>query len=146
MALLPVTILIPLFVTLGPGIVAQQPADDSFARALKLHQSGDFDGAIRAYQEFLQNHPESVEARSNLGAVYARKGDYGRAIEEYKRALEFDERNAAILFNLGVAYYKSAQINEAAVLLARVLAAQPDNRNAAVLLADCRLRMGENKK
>ena len=146
MAILVATLLLTLFVTTGRGTGAQQPGDDSFARAVKLHQSGDLDGAIGAYKEFLEKHPESVEARSNLGAVYARKGDYGRAIEEYKRALEFDDRNAAILFNLGAAYYKSAQINDAAALLARVLAAQPDNRNAAVLLADCHLRMGENKK
>ena len=115
MAILVATLLLTLFVTTGRGTGAQQPGDDSFARAVKLHQSGDLDGAIGAYKEFLEKHPESVEARSNLGAVYARKGDYGRAIEEYKRALEFDDRNATILFNLGVAYYKSAQDRKSVV-------------------------------
>lgn len=123
-----------------------QPPDEAFARALKLHQSGNLQEALKAYQEFLKVHSESVEARSNLGAVYARLGDYGRAIEQYKHALEAGKRNPGVLFNLGVAHYQSAQIREAATAFSAVLSIQPDNRNAALLLADCHLRMGENKK
>ncbi len=124
----------------------EQTSGDEFARAIQLQQSGDLDGAVSVYRDFLQVHPQSIEALSNLGAVYARLGRHAEAVEQYKRALELDSHNMAIRFNLGLAYYKSAQLPEAAAELARVVAAQPENKNATLLLADCYLRMGENKK
>ena len=39
------------------------------ARAVRSHQSGDIEGAIRDYQAYLALRPERVEARSNLGAA-----------------------------------------------------------------------------
>ncbi len=124
----------------------EQTAEDAFARAAQLQQSGDLDAAIRAYRDFLGVHPQSIEALSNLGAVYARLGRNEEAIEQYKRALEVESHNTAICFNMGLAYYKSVQIPEAAAEFAKVVAAQPENKNATLLLADCYLRMGKNKK
>jgi tetratricopeptide (TPR) repeat protein len=135
------------FVTAVQRNAAQeQTAEDGFARATQLQQSGDFDAAIRAYRDFLEAHPQNIEALSNLGAVYSKLGRYAEAIELYTRALEMDSHNTVIPFNLGLAYYKSAQIPEATAELARVVAVQPDNKNATLLLADCYLRMGENKQ
>lgn len=114
-----------------------------FARAVQLHQAGDLESAIREYQAFLAVRPERVDARSNLGVVYARLGRYAEAIEQYKRALSLDGSNQAIRFNLSVAYYKTARLISAAKELAIIVAAQPDNKNARYLLADCHLRMGE---
>lgn len=124
----------------------QAEGEDLFARAVQLQQAGDLEGAIRAYRAFLELNPGSVEARSNLGAAYAHLGQYQKAVEEYRRSLELDGGNATVRFNLGLAYYKAAQVAEAATELARAVAAQPRNLNAAILLADCYLRMGENKK
>jgi tetratricopeptide (TPR) repeat protein len=117
-----------------------------FARAVRAHQSGDIEGAIREYQAYLALRPERVDARSNLGAALARLGRYADAIEQYKRALALDGRNQDIRFNLAVAYYKTARVVSASKELEAVVAAQPDNRNALLLLADCNLRMGEFKK
>ncbi len=128
------------------GVQRQSTVDKSFERALNLHQSGDLEGAAQAYREFLGSYPDSLEGRSNLGAVYARMGDYGKAIIEYKRALELDPQNVAIRFNLGLAHYETTAIPDAAASFAKVVAAQPNNKNAVLLLSDCYLRMGENKK
>lgn len=117
-----------------------------FARAVQLHQSGDLEGAIREYQAYLAVRPERVDARSNLGVVYARLGRYADAIEQYKRALTLDGRNYAIRFNLAVAYYKIARIVSASKELEAIIAAQTENKNAVLLLADCNLRMGEFKR
>jgi tetratricopeptide (TPR) repeat protein len=117
-----------------------------FARAVQSHQSGDIEGAIRDYQAYLALRPERVDARSNLGAALARLGRYGEAIEQYKRALALDGRNQAVRFNLAMAYYKTARILSASKELETVIAAQPENRNALLMLADCNLRMGEFKK
>ena len=117
-----------------------------FARAVQAHQSGDIEGAIREYQAYLALRPERVDARSNLGAALARLGRYAEAIEQYKRALALDGRNQTVRFNLAMAYYKTARILSASKELEAVVAAQPENRNALLLLADCNLRMGEFKK
>jgi len=116
------------------------------ARAVQSHQSGDIEGAIRDYQAYLALRPERVEARSNLGAALGRLGRYGDAIEQYKRALALDGRNQVIRFNLAVAYYKAARLVSASKELEAVVAAQPEDKNSVLLLADCNLRMGEFKR
>jgi len=126
-------------------LLAQTPQQE-LTRAVKLHQAGDLEGATRAYEAVLQAQPENVVARSNLGAVYSRQGRYQDAIEQYTRALTLDSENPGIRFNLGLAYYDSSDTARAGAEFARVLARQPDNERAAILLADCELRAGDNRK
>ncbi|HXJ39584.1 MAG TPA: tetratricopeptide repeat protein, partial [Bryobacteraceae bacterium] len=125
--------------------LAQGP-EAQLAQAVELHQSGDLEGAIRAYRAVLQEQPENMVARSNLGAVYARQGRYHEAIEQYAQALTVDSENPGIRFNLGLAYYDSSDTARAGAEFAKVLGRQPDNERAAVLLADCELRAGDNRK
>ena len=49
-------------------------------------------------------------------------------------------------FNLALAYYKSFAIPEAAALFAELQAGQQGDLNLALLLADCRLRMGQYRE
>ena len=123
--------------------VSNAEAEAIYVGAVRLHQAGDLDGAIREYQAFLTLRPERVDARSNLGVVFARQGRYAEAIEQYKRALLLDGNNPGIRFNLAVAYYKIARLLSASQELVEVVRMQPGNRNALYLLADCHLRMGE---
>lgn len=131
-------------------LCAQQPPADPQAmlrQAIVLHQSGDMDGAIRAYREFLSQKPDSIEARSNLGAALARTGRYDEAIAEYTRALSNGPKNPAIILNLGIAYYKSGRVADAASRLeqARALTGQP-NDQITLLLASCYNRLGQFKQ
>jgi tetratricopeptide (TPR) repeat protein len=114
-------------------------------RAIQLHQAGDFQGAIREYQACIALDPNRVEARSNLGAVYAKLGRYQDAIDQYQAALKVAQRDLLprLRFNLALAYYKSFQIPEAAAELQTLRREQPTDLNLALLLADCRLRTGE---
>lgn len=126
------------------------------ANAIQLHQAGDFEGAVREYRIFLATSPDDkarVIACSNLGAALARLGRYGEAIEQYQQALRANQavpgegpEAAEIRFNLGVAYYKAGQIPNAARELAKLSSLQSNNMNVALLLADCHLRMGQNKQ
>jgi tetratricopeptide (TPR) repeat protein len=109
-----------------------------------LHQAGDLQGAIRAYQDCIAAEPNRVEARSNLGAVFSKLGRYQDAIDQYQTALRLAPRDLAprLRFNLGLAYYKSFQ-SPAAAEFEALHRAQPSDLNLALLLADCRLRTGE---
>jgi tetratricopeptide (TPR) repeat protein len=134
----------------GSHVVAQDDVERAFSRATELHQSGDVEGAIRAYQSILISHPERADVRSNLGAAYSRLGRYEDAIAQYQKALASDSRNQTIRFNLALAYYKAAWFVEAAGELVQFLAATPTNLpqrlNAVLVLADCEVRLGEYKK
>jgi tetratricopeptide (TPR) repeat protein len=120
--------------------------DAAFRHAVELHQSGYIEGAIREYRAYLQQHPDNVMARSNLGAALSKSGRYEEAIAEYRKALEKDQSNVPIRTNLALAYYKTAQLEAAAEQLATVVAKQPANRQAVFMLADCELQLGDDKK
>jgi len=146
-----------LFLTIFPAqntdaMAQAKPADveRAFANATRLHESGNIDGAVRAYQAILATHPERVDVRSNLGAAYSRLGRYEDAIEQYKLALATDSRNQTIRRNLAMADYKAALFGEAASELEKFIAAAPggiaERKEAVFVLADCLLRLGEYKK
>jgi tetratricopeptide (TPR) repeat protein len=124
--------------------------DRAFASATRLHEAGDIDGAIRGYQAILASNPQRVDVRSNLGAAYSRLGRYEDAIEQYRLALARDGLNQTIRRNLALAYYKAALFAEAAIELDRFVAAAPaglaERKDAVLMLADCRVRLGEYKK
>jgi tetratricopeptide (TPR) repeat protein len=137
-----------LTVLLGYAVSAQEPLspDALLRRAVELHQAGDIPGATAAYREYLKVEPQSVMARSNLGAALSKAGQYEEAIAEYRQALDLEPRNLPVRVNLALAYYKTSQISAAAEELAKAIQQQPSNRQVIFLLADCDLRLGENKK
>ena len=125
----------------------QPPAVEAILRhAVELHQAGDFAAAIPEYRAYLKQVPGNLMALSNLGAALSHVGLYEEAIVEYKKALELESGNLPVRLNLALAYYKAAQISQAVGELERVLKEQPAHRQAIFLLADCDLRLGENKK
>jgi tetratricopeptide (TPR) repeat protein len=121
-------------------------AEESFARGVQLHEAGDILGAIESYKDALAKDPGRIDARSNLAAAYVRLGRYPDAIDEYRQALKSDPASTTVRFNLALALYKAARIPEAADELQQVTSADPANRNALLLLADCHLQMGGDRK
>ncbi|HEX3248585.1 MAG TPA: tetratricopeptide repeat protein, partial [Pyrinomonadaceae bacterium] len=134
------------------GVSAQNSSaavDREFERATQLHESGDLQGAIRAYEAILAAHPTRADVRSNLGAAYSGLGQYEAAIQQYKQALAIDPVNQPVRFNLALAYYKAAWFNEAATELEKFIAAapaSPQTANARIILADCQVKIGDYKK
>jgi tetratricopeptide (TPR) repeat protein len=131
---------------LGVTVAAAGPppedATAALARAVQLHQAGDLEGAITAYRESLRLGP-TAEAGSNLGAALAALGRYQEAIEAYRGALALAPLDGRIRYNLALAYYKSADLPRAAEELEALHAKQPGDVRATLLLADCRLQLGE---
>lgn len=136
-----------LLVGLGLCLGApQQGAEAILQRAVSLHKAGDLNGAIQAYREYLAVVPDSLEARSNLGAALARAGRYDEAIAEYDAGLRKNPDNPALLLNLGLAYYKTGRHAEAAARFERALALAPQFRDqVTMLLAVCYNGLGRYK-
>jgi tetratricopeptide (TPR) repeat protein len=152
-AFIPVLACLFLAAVAGKEAIAQKPVDDvegAFAEAMRLHQSGDIEGAIRGYLAILARRPELGDVRSNLGAAYARLGRYEDAIAQYKQALARDQRNQTIRYNLALAYYKAALFAEAAGEMTPLIPLIPEDQaerlSAILIIADCQVRLGEYKK
>ncbi len=129
-------------VALCCGVVLQAQ-QGLLEHAIGAHQKGDVDTAVAEYRAYLKQNPKAVAVRSNLGAALSSRGEYEAAIVEYRQALAGEE-NPAVRLNLSLAYYKAADFGAAAESLVKVHAAQPANRQATLLLADCYLRQGRD--
>ena len=136
-----------LGVLLAASLSAQtNPSPEELLRhAIELQQSGDMEGAIQGYRQFLAERPNEVAAHSNLGVLLSHMGRYGEAATEYNRALELAPGTSGILLNLGLAYYKAGRIPEAAQTFSKAHEIAPDNLQTIMLLGDCQLRMGQNR-
>ena len=124
-----------------------QDFDRLFARALELHQAGDLLGAIDTYKAALAISPDRADALSNLGAAYVRLGQYDDAIKQYQAALKADPVNSAFRLNLALAYYKSARPQRRPSRSSSAcVASEPEAKNAYLVLADCYLQTGQDRK
>lgn len=123
----------------------QSAADQAFAHAVQLHQSGDLDGAIREYQAVIAASPGRFDARSNLGAVFAKLGRYSEAIEQYEEARKSapPQVQDRLRMNIALAYYKANDLPRAASEFEALHRDQPSDVNTVLLLADCRMRSGD---
>jgi tetratricopeptide (TPR) repeat protein len=122
-------------------LLAADPAE-LFQRAYQLQQAGDYTQAAEAYREFLKAKPDEVAALSNLGVVLVKLGRYDEAIAEYEAAEKILPNEPRIGLNLALAYSKSGRLTEAAAKLDTL----PRDNQVILLLADTRLRMGENQR
>ncbi len=133
---------------LVPAFLAAQ--DPAVLHAIELQKKGDFANAAVEYRAFLAAHPDEPAIRSNLGVVLSNLGRYEEAEQEYREALRLTTDHPDVQFgietNLALAYYKSGRIPDAAKQLEHVLPHAAANPQIVLLLADCYLRMGENKK
>jgi len=109
--------------------------------AVEAQQAGRFEQAIHNYRLLLEKYPKIAEIHSNLGAALAGEGRYADAIAEYKRAIEI-KPDPQVHLNLGLAYYKTGQLPLAVATLEKL----PHNLQTLTVLADCYLRLGQNKR
>ncbi len=124
---------------------ALQNPQELLKQAIALHQAGKFDQAIADYRLLLQQYPDMAPVRSDLGAALAGAGRYEEAIVEYQRALKLKPL-PEVRLNLALAYYKSGKLSEAVAALNQVRQDMPNELRPSLLLADCYLRLGENKR
>ena len=136
--------LLGLLLVASPAAGQDAELQATLSKALALHQAGDLEGAASLYIQVLRAVPQAFRVRSNLGAAWAGLGRYEDAIDQYQQALAVED-DPAVRHNLAVALLKTGRAGEAALQSRRVLDAQPGNRDALLLLAECQLRQGEDE-
>jgi len=121
------------------------PADAHYHEAtfflgLCRFETGDFAGAQAAFQSVARVVPLS-EVYNNLGAAESR-ANLPAAVEDFRKALEGDASDPVYQFNVGYALWRSGSFPAAAERFRAVLAHDPDDDQAALLLARCEKQTG----
>jgi tetratricopeptide (TPR) repeat protein len=92
---------------------------------------------------FAQDSPEPILQQA---IALHQAGNVEKAIGLYRSYLKYRPGNPRIGRNLALAFYKSGRIAEAAAELAALNRAQRGDLQVILLLADCWLSQGENRK
>lgn len=71
-------------------------------RGRTAFRAGDYEAAIQAFRQAVEENPESVPARVNLGSALGQAHDRIGAVHHFRRALELDPDNATAHYNLGL--------------------------------------------
>jgi len=121
------------------------PADAHYREAnfflgLCRFEMGDFAGAQTAFQSVARVVPLS-EVYNNLGAAESR-ANLPAAVEDFRKALEGDASDPVYQFNVGYALWRSGSFPAAAERFRAVLAHDPNDDQAALLLARCEKQTG----
>lgn len=129
---------------MGVAAAAQSP-QELIQDAQQKQQTGDLEGAVAEYRQFLGMHPEATAIHSNLGAALVGLGRFEEAVSEYKVALKQSPSLLEARLNIALCYYKMGKIQDASAELEKVHSEKPDNRQGALLLADCYMRLGREQ-
>jgi tetratricopeptide (TPR) repeat protein len=73
-------------------------------RGLQYFRKGEYDRAIRDYDEAIRLNPKDPIAFNNRGDTYAHKGDTDRAIRDFDEVIRLDPKIAIAFSNRGVLY------------------------------------------
>jgi Flp pilus assembly protein TadD len=139
MSLAPVLLLASL-------LAAVNTPEQIWKEAVVLHQAGRLGEAASKYRELLALRADYVPALSNLGSVYLRMGRFEDAAAEFRKASTLQPEHFGIRLNLALALYNQVRLPEAVAELEKLHSAQADNEQVTLLLGDCWLRMGEDKR
>jgi tetratricopeptide (TPR) repeat protein len=70
-------------------VQAQLEQEAILNEGVKLHDSGDYDGAIKKYESILLVNPDNISAIYEMGFSYFAKKDYKRALEISQKGSEY---------------------------------------------------------
>ena len=105
-----------------PLHAAEVKESDLINRGTQLFSSGDYKGAINAFDQAISVNPQSLEALTWLGMSYLRIGDnenatfpelLEKALEAFSRALSISPDCAKVHYNLGLTYVALKRIDAA---------------------------------
>ncbi len=84
--------------------------------------TGNHQGAIRAYTAYLDSNPANPNVWTDLGVMYRRAGQPNEAVEAFDRALSLDPEHQQSRYNKGVVLLHDLKQPEAALREWRTLA------------------------
>ena len=108
--------------------VRVQPNDAESARlgaAREAAAKDDYESALRAFRELLQENPTLAQAYTGIGTVYEKQGDLELAEPAYARAVALDPADFTALSSHGRVLEAMGRVREALRAYGRALEIQP---------------------
>lgn len=135
------------------SLVAAQSIDVNllkakFEEAARAFDSGDYDNAVKLFNETIEIHPQFAHSYNYLGMAYRAKGlELDQVLRYFEKAVEFDPDLAAGYENLGKTYYSLGEFEKAEAACKRALEIDPNMASVQISLGWVYLiGMGEASK
>src|SRR6266849_5117918 len=122
---------------LAVWLLAQSP-EAQLARAVQLHQSGDLEGAIRAYETVLRAQPDNERAAILLADCELRAGDNRKVIALLSPLESSHQDDRALAYLLGTALIRDNEPEKGQKLIDRILR-NGESAEAHVMLGSARM-------
>jgi tetratricopeptide (TPR) repeat protein len=106
-----------------------------FELAVRYHNLGNYDEALKHYLAVLAADEFSVEARNNLGLLYRERGLTMQAIEQFRRAIAINPQYVKARSNLAVVLMDAGRLAEARAELRAAMTIAPRNADLIVNMA-----------
>jgi tetratricopeptide (TPR) repeat protein len=106
-----------------------------FELAVRYHNLGDFDQALKHYLAVLAADEFNIEARNNLGLLYHRRGMTTDALDQFRRAIAINPQYLKARSNLAVVLMDAGRLAEARAELRAAMAIEPRNVDLLVNMA-----------
>lgn len=126
--------------TLASAHAGQQTDNEALSeKAVEAERSGDFAGAVSAFEQLIRAGADTPELRSNLGIAYFQLHQYAKALHEFDLVrAKTPDSIAANLFS-GLALVKLQRPREALPYLKRASASKPNDPEIVIALAQAQV-------
>ena len=106
--------------------------------AMALEKQGKLEEAVKVWRTVIQQNPRHAAAYASLGVILSKLQKFDEAAIAYKKALALNPNlPPGIQLNLGLAEFKQGHFKSAIAPFSIVLAADPQNQQARILLGFC---------
>ena len=120
--------------------------NEVFSLAVKNHQEGKTDIALKLYNQILKIEPNHSQSLNNLGVIFQNQMNHEKAKDYYEKAIEIDPNYAEAHNNLGNIFKELGDNQKAKECYEKAIAINPNNvdayNNLGIIYAD----LGENQK
>jgi len=111
---------------------AQTMADPYTTMGIAAYQAGDYEQAIKHYQQALKVNPKYVQACYNLGNTYLAQGKYDLAKDQYLKSISLNHEFIPAYLNLGKIYLDSGRYETAQTVFKEAVKKSPREATAYV--------------
>jgi tetratricopeptide (TPR) repeat protein len=115
----------------------------AFTQGLRAWNKGQSDQALRQFGEAVRLDPGYVEARANLGAVYAKTARPKEALDEYEQALTLEPNLAVLHSNKAAALVMLSRWEAAEQAARRAVQLDPESIDASYMLGIALMKQGK---
>ena len=116
--------------------------DSSTNEGDRYFQQGNYQSAVAAYDEYLQNHQSDVKTLYNRGRSFEELGKTTQAIKDFESVLALDEVNTNAMVSLAKVYYNSEKYSMSLIHAGKALEINENLPQAHFLQGRARHQLG----